>query len=360
MTLVASTAGKADLLNQARKCRMMGSPFVASVLEAADRNLLAAPITAKMIMGWHTDPAASALALRINGALHALARRGNIDHLSELYRGTHNDFDGAVAAAFSEQDQFIADWIRHPTQTNEVARAAAIMAALMTVQGRAPMPFDLLELGTSCGLNLNLDRYHFELGSVSCGDPDSNVRISPQWRGTLPSYSPVTVSSARGVDLLPLDASQAADRERLLAFVWADQPARSRRLNEALGLAIRYPPRIDRGNAVDWLSERLNEPQSAGHCRVVMHTMFQQYLSAADRDRINALIAAAGDRSTPDRPILKISFEWTSDRAEVELRMTCWPDGAESVLARCHPYGEWIEWSGLAVSANRPQWRLSA
>ena len=43
----------------------------------------------------------------------------------------------AIAAALAQEDQFIADWIRHPTQTNEVARGAAIMAALMTVAARS-------------------------------------------------------------------------------------------------------------------------------------------------------------------------------------------------------------------------------
>ena len=132
-----------------------------------------------------------------------------------------------MAEALSGSDAFIADWIRHPTQTNEIARAAAIMAALMAAPLDAPMPFELLELGSSCGLNLNLDRYDYQLGAVGAGDPSSRVRVAPEWRGPPPEVRPVSIAAARGVDLLPLRASDPAHRERLLSFVWADQPTRS-------------------------------------------------------------------------------------------------------------------------------------
>ncbi len=333
-----------DFLRQAAQCRSMGSSFVPSVLEAVDRQLLHGPISADIISGWPGDPAAAALAMRVNGALHALARRGALKYLAELYRGEHDDFDGAIASAFSQEDRFIADWIRHPTQTNEVARAAATMCALMTVGSRWAMPFDLLELGASCGLNLNLTRYAYTLDRVAVGDAHSAVRIEPHWRGPPPPVAPISIVTARGVDLHPLSAANSADRERLLSFVWADQPARSKRLQSALQIAAAHPPQVDLGDAAGWLAERLAEPQAAGRCRAVVHTMFMQYLSDRDRRHIEAMIDAAGALATDDRPLAWIGFEWTEKRREVELRLTSWPQGETVVLAKCHPYGDWLEW----------------
>jgi hypothetical protein len=324
----------------------MGSPFIASVLEAVDRQLFKAPISAEMVANWPGDPAAAALALRFNGALHSLARRGTPLYLASLYCGEHDDFDGAIAAALSQHDRFIADWIRHPTQTNEVARAAAVMSALMAVRTERAMAFELLELGSSCGLNLNLARYAYTLGSVTVGDPLSAVRIEPHWRGPAPCVTPVSIASAQGIDLHPLNASDATHRERLLSFTWADQPGRSRRLEEALQIAVAHPPRVERGDAAVWLKKRLAEPQEAGRCRAIVHTMFLQYLNDNDRREIQAMIAAAGGRATADRPIAWIGFEWTPDRREVELRLTTWPAGQTVVLAKCHPYGDWLEWLG--------------
>lgn len=344
MNMLASIGGKDEILRQARKCRAMGSDFVASVLEAVDRQLEHAPTCSAMVIGWPGDPAAAALALRINGALHALARRGTPQCLSELFSGEHDDFDGAIAATLSQEDQFIASWICRPTQTNEVARAGAVMSALMTAHSKWEMPFEILEMGSSCGLNLNLDRYAFKLGSVEAGDPASAVRVEPEWRGADPTAARVSIVAARGVDLNPLDASDAAHHERLLSFVWADQPTRAKRLEAALQIAMAHPPRVDRGDALGWLSERLAEPQVPGRCRAVVHTMFMQYLPDGDRQRLARMIAAAGAKATADRPLILVSFEWTAQRREVELRLTSWPCGETLVLAKCHPYGEWLEW----------------
>lgn len=338
-----------ELARQADRCRELGSPFIADVLEAADRQLDRAPVTAAMVRGWPGDRAAAAVALRLNGALHALARRGAPEALAALYRGEHGDFDGAIGAALAAEDRFIAHWMRHPTQTNEVARAAATMAALMTAPLARPMPFELLELGASCGLNLNLARYAYDLGPVKAGDPASPVRIAPRWRGWPPPERPVEIATARGVDLLPLNAADPAHRERLLSFVWADQPVRLRRLEAALQIAVDHPPRIDQGDAAGWLAQRLAEPAVPGRCRAVVHTMVLQYLSPVERRQVFDLMAAAGERATSDTPLIWISFEWTLDRREVELRLTWWPTGASAVLARCHPYGDWIDWLGPIV-----------
>ena len=45
------------------------------------------------------------------------------------------------------------------------------------------------------------------------------------------------------------------------------------------------------------LADRLAEPQPAGRCRVVMHTMVLQYLSDDDRRQIAALLSTAGRRA---------------------------------------------------------------
>lgn len=348
MKMLAVTGARHAFARQAESCRSSGSDFVAAVLEAVDRQLHLAPLSSRMVQSWTGDPAAAAVALRVNGALHALARRGSPPYLAALYSGQHDDFDGAVAEALSEQDQFIADWMRYPTQTNEVARGAAIMSTLMTVAAARPMPFQILELGSSCGLNLNLARYAYRLGAVAAGDLSSPVRIEPQWRGAAPPAAQVSILSAEGVDLNPLSALDPAHRERLLSFTWADQPSRSRRLEAALQVAIAHPPRVHRGDAKLWLTQRLAERQSEGVCRAVVHTMFLQYLGDQDRQGIAAMLAAAGAGATAERPLIEIGLEWTADRREVQLRFTRWPDGESAVLATCHPYGDWVEWRGAA------------
>lgn len=354
MNLIAQIGGIGELQRHARIARELGSPFVSAVLEAAHRNLDRAPRTAALIAHWQSDPAASALAMRFNGALHALARRGSPPELAALYHGKHEDYDRAIGDALSSGDDFIAEWMRDPPQTNEVGRAASISAALMVARHRFDLPFELLELGSSCGLNLNLARYGYTLGGAAAGVQDSPVQIAPCWQGPSPVIAPIEVVCARGVDLNPLDARAEWTRERLLSYVWADQPRRAGRLEAALSIAQEHPPRLDKADARTWLSEQLALPQQRGVCRVVFHSMVLQYLQEVDRAAILQEIAEAGARARDDTPLAWIAFEWTPARSEVQLTLTCWPRGETQLLAICHPYGDWIEWKaeGRAMSAG--------
>ncbi|QIG79696.1 DUF2332 domain-containing protein [Stakelama tenebrarum] len=333
-----------ELRRQAVVASRLGSPFVANILEAGERQLRRAPATRALVTGWPGDASAAALAMRFNAAMHFLARQGMLPRLTALYRREHDDFDGAVGAALAARDNFIAEWMRNPPQTNEVSRSAAIVAALLVLREQTGLPVALHEIGSSCGLNLNLARYRHDLGGTAVGDPNSPVRVAPRWEGAPPPAQPLEVVSARGVDLYPLDARSAATRERLLAHIWADQTARSARLEAALDLARAHCPDVEQGDAVPWLAERLAEPQQQGVCRVVFHSMVLQYLDADARRAVGTMLAEAGARATPERPLAQIGFEWTADRSEVRLTLTVWPTGEARLLATCQAYGDWIRW----------------
>ncbi|QQV76710.1 DUF2332 family protein [Sphingomonas aliaeris] len=335
-----------ELARGASVARALGSDFVADILEAAQRQLGKAPELLRMIEEWPGDPARAAVAMRFNGALHALARRGDMQALATLYKTRSGDFDGPIGDALSRESAAIASWMQRPPQTNEVGRAAAIVAALTVAQDIDALPIELLEIGSSAGLNLNLGLYGYDLGGVMLGDPLSSVQMAPRWNGPAIHPGPIGIVAARGVDLDPLDPADEATRDRLLAYVWADQPARADRLTQALAIARRHPPRVDRQDAASWLAERLAEPQDEGICRVVFHSMVLQYLTAPDRALIRQMIEAAGARATALRPLVWIGYEWNPARTSVRLTMTRWPGGETRDLARCHAYGAWIDWSG--------------
>lgn len=332
------------LARQAVAVRTLGSAFVAAILEAAERQLARAPQTAALIAAWPHDAAADALAMRLNAALHALARTGDDPALARLYATRDGDLDQVIGDAMAAADARIAAWMQTPPQTNEVGRSAAIMAALMVLRGAIDMPCDLYELGASAGLNLNLDRYGYDLGGTQVGMLDSAVRVAPAWQGAAPTPRSVTVRTKRGVDLRPLDVTDDGACERLMAFVWADEPDRAERLADALAIARLHPPRIDHGDMTLWLPAVLGAPQDDGVCRVVMHSMALQYLDATARAAVERTFVVAGARATPLRPLARIGFEWTPARDAVHLSLTTWPTGLTRHLATCHAYGAWIDW----------------
>lgn len=335
---------RSELWRHAGIARDLGSPFVAAVLEAGDRQLDRAPLTSALIRNWPGNASHDAVAMRFNAALHDIARAGINPRLSTLYGRLDGDFDGAIGEVLVTHDQQIAKAMRDTPQTNEVGRSGAIAAALMVARRALGLPFELLELGASCGLNLNLGHYGFKLGPTEAGVRASPVQVAPAWIGRPPDPEPIEIVGARGVDLHPLQAGDAETRNRLLSYIWADQPHRARRLEQALALAQLYPPCVDQGDAVPWLDAQLDTAQPQGVCRVVYHSMFLQYLNPLSRNALATRINQAGALATRQRPFAWISFERTRLHYEVQLRLTCWPNGTSQLLATCHAYGNWIDW----------------
>ncbi|MCJ2179972.1 DUF2332 domain-containing protein [Novosphingobium album (ex Hu et al. 2023)] len=342
------------LLRQSGIARSLGSPFVGDVLAAARRQLFRASELEALIAGWPGDPAASAMSLRLNAGLHALARRGTFPDLSALYAGIHQDFDRAVGEALELGERTLLVWMGHPTQTNEVRRSSAFMAALAVLANRYGLPVELLEIGASAGLNLLLDNYGHNLGGHTFGDPASPLQLAPQWQGAAPPQADVRIASARGVDLRPLRLDDPHTRERLMSYVWPGDEVRSECLSQAMLLARDSIPVVDRANAVTWLADRLAQPQAPGTVRVVQHSMVMQYLPEEDLHAARDTIRAAGRRATPDRPLARMGLEWDLGRTEVSLTLSHWcgdsADGERITLAICHPYGASIDWHGPSAS----------
>ena len=131
--------------------------------------------------------------------------RGANDRLVRLYRGgDFADAERVIADALHRFDADLLRWLDLPPQTNEVGRAAPIMAALMLLAVEYRLPFQLIELGASAGLNLNLARFGYRLGGVAAGDPASPVQLAPAWDGASPPRAAVHVVDRCGVDQAPV------------------------------------------------------------------------------------------------------------------------------------------------------------
>jgi hypothetical protein len=245
----------------------------------------------------------------------------------------------AVRPALGHPD--LPAWLDSAPQTNEVGRSAVLMAGLLVVAGQFARPVELLELGASAGLNLILDRYGYDLGGLLAGNPDSPLRLKPEWMGDRPPDVPVEVASRRGVDLNPLDPRR--DGERLLAYVWPDQRRRLAQLEAALRIAAADPPVVEAGDAAGWLEARLPEPAAAGAVRVVLHSIAFQYFPPETKRRIAGSMAKAGSAATREAPVAWLRYEHDEGDERITLRLRTWP-GQESLLAYCHAHGSVVHW----------------
>jgi hypothetical protein len=226
------------------------------------------------------------------------------------------------------------------------------IAALKVAATITEMPFEIMEIGSSAGLNLNLGHYRFTLGGVETGPPSEPLHIVPGWRGPPPPALSPVILSTRGVDLAPVDLSLAASRAKLHAYVWADRPQRRHNLDRALDIAAALPPQVEQGDALDWLTVQLAAPPVPGRCRVVMNSMVLQYLARDRRAAILQMLTEAIAQAPAEAPIAHISLEWTAPRDEVRLGLMLKAPSGEVRryrLAACHPYGDWIDWQMPAI-----------
>jgi hypothetical protein len=328
----------------------LDSPFMARLTATLGARLARESEVGRRVLAWPGRPEAGAdnVPLRLCGGLHALVRRGGAPQLAACYPPNplpdEERLWTAVDAALRLHGNDILAWLDSAPQTNEVGRSAVLMAGLLVVADRFGPPVELLELGASAGLNLLLDKYLYDLGGLAVGKPGSALLLAPEWRGAAPPDSDVKVEARAGVDIRPMHV--AGDRERLLAYVWPDQPARLRQLEAALAAAAEDPPIIEEGDAADWLEAKLEAAFVPGRTRVILHSIAFQYFADDVQARIAAAIEAAGAQASENSPLAWLRFEMITGEPEPSLRLRLWPGGEDRLLAWCHPHGSRINWMG--------------
>lgn len=334
---------------QVAACDRLGSPFTAKLLAALQPLLDDGTQTGRKVLGWPGQPDANgdSVPLRLAGALHHLVRTGAAPTLARLYPPNEppdpDALSSALRAVLAEQDTVLAGWLAFAPQTNEVARASLLHAGLGQIARRTGCALALHEIGASAGLNLMLDRFAFRLGGRCFGDAASGVRLEPGWSGPPPSGDEPRIVSRRGCDLAPLDVGLAEHRQRLIAYVWADQAQRLARLEAAIAIARRDPPLLERADAADWIERVILPDGQDGIARVVMHSIAFQYFPAPAQERIRRHLAAVGAAAAQRSPLAWLAFEQRAGgRPALTLRL--WPDGAESVLAEADAHVREVRW----------------
>lgn len=334
---------------QQRACAALGSPFMARLCALlAARLTPECPLT-RRLFDWPGDPGPSgeSLPLRLAGALHALRLQGHAG-LAAVYP-PHEVDDArlwqAVHTALREDRTFIERFIDSAPQTNEVRRAAAMIATGHWLAARHALPIDMLELGASAGLNLMWDRYALQIGDAHLGPQTPVLTLTPEWRGALPPRTAPQIMARAGVDLNPIDVRDPAARQRLLAYLWPDQPERLALTRAAIAAA---PPLPERADAIDWLGARL--APVPGRLRLIYHTIAWQYFPAAVQARGTALIEAAGQRADDHTPLAWLSYEADdTGKPGAALVLRLWPGDLRLALGRADFHGRWIDWQAPAA-----------
>lgn len=255
------------------------------------------------------------------------------------------DFAQWRSFLLAHADTVVAECAARRVQTNEPLRLAPLLPVLSEIDG----PIALLEIGASAGLCLYPDRYSYHYTDANgelrmALDPDdgpSTVTLVSEVRGDMPPVRMPQITWRGGVDLDPLDARDARDRDWLQALVWPGETGRAERITAALDIAAADPPMLARGDAAVRLeSLAASAPRDA--TLVITTPGVLAHIPRAARQALIAQVRALPARwITIDAPALHDAWHPPVD-AETWPGFVVALDGA--VRAAADPLGRWWEW----------------
>lgn len=334
-------------------------------------------------------PLAQRRATLVFAAVHDLLLRGvEQGALAAYYSSIGGDRppDAAATTAFLDvldrHRAAIADRLRtRSTQTNEPGRTSGLCAALSWLQTRThPGPgggdarrLALVEVGTSAGLLLHLDRYthRFVTGpggtthrSAASSDPEDGssppVLIETRCLGQVPDTRLAPVDRRIGIDRTPMRVGDPDDRAWLRACVWPEHVDRLARLDAALELAAAHDDlEVHRGDLLELL-EPVVAAIAADLQVVVLHSATLAYLAPEDRRRFDAILDRIGRR----RPLWRVGLEGhflepfatlvarqlgppDAEQPGFVIAASAWVDGRrhDTALGRMQSHGDWLRFA---------------
>lgn len=267
--------------------------------------------------------------LRLLGGLHYLVLAGEADWDDPLEQ--HRDF----------LTQFVRE---QGVQTNEVQRSWLLVPLFLRVAERTGADVvDLVELGSSAGLNLVWDRYRCLYEAGEWGPEDAVLTLTAEERRQVPGSifgRDLRVRSRIGIDLAPIDVTSEEGARLLKCFVWAGQTERLERLDRAIAALRADPPELVRGDLVELLPEVL-AAQPGDALTVVFQTAVLGYTGDEGRARVRAALDEAG--RTRALVFVTTGQGRTHDQ-NWGLRILYWPGGDREFVGEADYHGAWLDW----------------
>ena len=239
-------------------------------------------------------------------------------------------------------------------QTNEVTRCSNLLPAFFLAYQRGKhKPLNMIEVGSSAGLNLLWDRYRYQSGStlttddVIVGDLTSPVQIHCEVAGPylppLPETALPFVASCQGIELVPRDIYDEEDMRWVRAAIWPEEVGRHQVLDTAIKFAQQRGVPLHKGDACDLLPGLLAAiPES--HTAVVWDSYAINQGPIEVQQRIEQQIAEA----SCERTIYRVSLEFALEKqAGPRLELYEYQGGEmtkQDLLARCAVHGEHMDW----------------
>ncbi len=229
-------------------------------------------------------------------------------------------------------------------QTNEVQRSWVLLPLFLRVAQRTgAREVDLVELGSSAGLNLVWDRYRYVYEAGEWGGGDARLTLSAEEKkpvpGDLLALQP-RVRDRIGVDRNPIDVTTDEGARLLKCFVWAGQTERLERLDRAIESLRADPPELMRGDIAKELPGVLAARRSEA-LTLVFETATLGYLPEEGIERVRSAIDEAG--ASGNLAFVATGRGRTGDK-HWGLRIVYYPGAEREFAGEADYHGAWLDW----------------
>lgn len=246
------------------------------------------------------------------------------------------DFARHVLEAWDQIRQVM---LSRSTQTNEPGRCACLLPALAGFNE----PLAIIEVGAAAGLCLIPDRYGYDYGRARLPATAQDAPVFPciaSDQTPIPAALP-QIAWRAGLDLNPLDVRDDDDMQWLKTLVWPEQTDRLSRLDAAIAVARRDPPKVIAGDLLS-ATEALAAQAPAGARLVIFHTAVLNYVAPETRDAFATLVKDIG-------------ADWLANEGASILPQVALPKDDASpgafvlshntrAIARTGPHGQYVNW----------------
>lgn len=180
-------------------------------------------------------------------------------------------------------------------QTNELNRASYLYPLFAEIQTQQQKPISLIEIGTSAGLLLNLDQYHYEMEEGATtqvyGNSRSNVHIHAKNTGkSIGALSSLKIDQRVGIDLNIVDLQKDEDFRWMQALIWPEHQLRKQQVENVRALNYEVPKTLLEGDFLTLIPSIL-KGQGEITQFVIFHTHVANQFSAELKQKLMQMLS---------------------------------------------------------------------
>jgi hypothetical protein len=273
------------------------------------------------------------------GPLYDAVRHGQLDD--------SEDAVGRVLKVMHDSPEVVTNELWRSTQTNEPGRSAVLQAVIRDVTDGAADAVNVVEVGTSAGINLWFDQF-----PVRASDDGNPLTLVCDDLTVIDRSRPLPAVRQRiGIDPNPLDLSNDDDRLWLKACLWPEQRRRHERFDAVVAAHYAWPERtILKGRVEERLCDALALRDDNART-IIFNTWVAFYLSPDERDEYFSELT----QRCRDENVAWISIESSlvtipgvevdeaaQHRAASQIVVTR-PGSTPQRWGWCHAHGRWLE-----------------